>query len=171
MTVLLLLLALTLQDLGRTLAAHPAFTARFTQTLALPSGETVEEKGTVVFAWGKGLRFDYAGREKRAYVFVPDGFYSREGGADWNFQAWEADSLEMLPFTFLLDGRVPDSVGWVLAGSGGEARVISTDPPFVLTLDRRTGWPRRLVVEQADGSRNTLAFTGHKADASRELMP
>ena len=167
---LLLLLALTLHDLGRTLAAHPAFTARFEQTVVLPSGETMREKGTVAFAWGKGLRFDYAGAERKGYVFASDGFYTREGEAGWNFQAWDPASPEMLPFTFMLDGRVPESVGWTVAEAGGEVRVVSSDPAFTLTLARRTGWPRRLIIPQADGSRNTLDFTGHRAEV-RELMP
>lgn len=170
MTALLLLLALTLQDLGRTLAAHPAFTARFEQTLVLASGETLKEKGTVAFAWGRGLRFDYSGREKKSFVFVPDGVYGREGEAAWNFQAWEAASPEMLPFTFLLEGRVPEAVDWTVAEAGADVRVAAADPAFTLTLDRRTGWPRRLLVPQADGSRNTLEFSGHRAEV-RELMP
>jgi hypothetical protein len=170
MTSLLLLLVLTLQDLGRTLAAHPAFTARFAQTLVLPSGETLAEKGTVAFVWGKGLRFDYTGSGKKGYVFTPEGSYSREGQAAWNFQAWDPASPEMLPFTFMLNGRVPETVGWTVTEAGGEVRMDSVDPAFTLTLDRRTGWPRRLVLPQADGSRNTLEFSGHRAEA-RELMP
>jgi hypothetical protein len=167
---LLLLLALTLHDLGRTLAAHPAFTARFRQSVALPSGETLEEKGTVAFGWGKGLRFDYAGGAGKAFVFTPDGWYSREGAAEWNFQPWDGASPQMLPFTFLLDGRVPEGVAWTVAGAGGAVEIVSADPAFTLTLDRRTGWPRRLQVEQEDGSRNTLEFSGHRSEA-RELMP
>ena len=170
MISVLFLLTLTLQDLGRTLAAHPSFTARFGQTVALPSGETLKEKGTVVFLWGKGLRFDYVGAEPKGYVFTPDGYYAREGEGGWNFQPWDPASPEMLPFTFMLDGRVPDSVGWTVTAAGGEARVASDDPAFTLTVDRRTGWPRRLEVLQSDGSRNTLEFTGHRAEA-RELMP
>ena len=170
MTSILLLLALTLQDLGRTLAAHPGFTARFEQTVLLPSGETLKDRGTAAFAWGKGLRFDYAGAEKKGFVFTADGFYARQGEGGWNFQAWDPASPEMLPFSFMLDGRVPETVDWTVTEAGGEVRVASTDPAFTLTLDRRTGWPRSLIIPQADGSRNTLEFSGHRAE-ERELMP
>jgi len=165
MTALLLFLALSLQDTARLLADHPAFTAGFRQELATPEGETLKDEGQVRFAWGKGVRFDYQGKEKRSFVFVPDGWYSRRADGPWDFQSWEDASPQMDPFLFLLNGKVPEGTGWSVDRRDGTLVVDSASPPFSLVLDARTGWPRRLKMKQEDGSVNTLEFKGHKPGA------
>ena len=165
MTALLLLLALSLQDAVRLLADHPAFTAGFKQDLATPEGEVLKEEGTVRFAWGKGVRFDYKGKEKKSFVFVPDGWYSRMADGPWDFQSWEERSPQMDPFLFLLNGKTPENTGWTVARREGTLVIESSSPSFILILDAKNGWPRSLKVDQEDGSVNTLEFKGHKAGA------
>ena len=165
MTALFLLLVLTLQDAVRTLAAHPAFTARFTQTLTTVGGETLKDKGTIRFEWGKGLRFDYQGKDEKSFVFVPDGCYSRTGGAPWDFQPWDETASDLAPFLFLLNGKIPKAMDWTAALRGGSWVVESQNPAFSLQMDPATGWPRRLELTQADGSLNALEFSGARAGA------
>jgi hypothetical protein len=165
MTVLLLLLVLSLQDAARLLADHPAFTAGFKQELTTPEGETLKDEGTVRFAWGKGVRFEYQGKEKRSFVFVPDGWYSRTADGPWDFQPWDETSVQLEPFLFLLNGKVPEGTGWTVGRRGGEIILEAAAPAFSMALDAKTGWPRSLKVKQEDGSVNTLEFKGHKAGA------
>jgi hypothetical protein len=169
MTALLLLLALSLQDAARLLADHPVFTAGFRQELATPEGETLKDGGKVRFAWGKGVRFDYVGKERRSYVFVPDGWYSKTADGPWDFQPWEEASAQMEPFLFILNGKVPEGTGWTVARRAGTLVIDAPSPSFSLILDAKTGWPRTLKVKQEDGSVNTLEFKGHKAGAERVL--
>jgi len=165
MIALFLMLALSLQDAARALAVHPAFTARFEQTLVTSTGDTINDKGEVRFAWGKGLRFDYAGKEKKSFAFVPDGSYTRAGDGSWDFQPWDETAADLDPFLFLLNGRVPEAVTWSVGSIGGLTVIESRAPAFSLQMDPKTGWPRRLKITQDDGSVNTLEFSGHRAGA------
>jgi hypothetical protein len=165
MITLFVLMALTLQDVAKTIHDHPAFTAHFAQTLTPPAGDVLKDGGTVRFAWGKGLRFDYDNKEKRSYVFQPKGYSSRTGTGKWDFQAWNESSPELGPFLFLLNGKIPEGTGWTVAMKDGKMVVESAAPAFTLTLDPATGWPQTLSVKQQDGSVNVLEFTGIKRGA------
>jgi len=165
MITLLLLTALTLQDVAKTIHDHPAFTAHFTQTLTPPAGDVLKDGGMVRFAWGKGLRFDYDNKEKRSYVFQPKGYSSRTGNGKWEFQAWNETSAELGPFLFLLNGKIPEGTGWTVTMKEGKLVVESVSPAFTLTLDAKTCWPGSLSVKQQDGSINALVFTDLKRGA------
>ena len=161
MILFLILLSIDLEEILKGIEKNPYFVSKFLQTYYISEDNVVVEEGEIIFNFKKGIRFDYS-NEKKSYVLIEDGFYSKEGEGGWNFTPWDKTSEEYKFFILLINGKV-EEIKTIKVEKGKNEFIISSDnPSFSLILDKKNYFPLKFLLKSKDGSKNQFEFRNHK---------
>ncbi|MEJ5167496.1 MAG: hypothetical protein WHV67_10780, partial [Thermoanaerobaculia bacterium] len=134
MIFLFFLVFFSLKEIIAGIEKNPFFLSEFVQTYKSPEGNLIKEEGEITFNFKKGIRFDYKGKEKKSYVITEEGFYSREGGENWNFTPWDKESEEYKFFILLIKGEIQDESNLKIEEKGKVFIISSEKPQFNMVL-------------------------------------
>lgn len=162
MILSILLSLFALKDIFQGIEKNPYFTSEFVQIYRTPEGNTIKEEGEIIFNFKKGIRFDYKGKEKKSYLLMEEGFYSREGGENWNFNPWETESEEYKFFILLIKGEVSEEENLKIEEKRDSFVIFSEKPNFKITLDKKNYFPLNFSIKSKEGSINEFDFKKHK---------
>jgi Outer membrane lipoprotein carrier protein LolA len=154
-----------LDGLLATLRAAPAWQAHFVQRY-VPSGfkEGNRDEGEVVLVAPSSLRFDYSGKDPRA--FAVDGTVARlvdDVAGTCDAVRLDSATWDRLPLAALLDPGAARAA-FVVSREGNALRLVPRSPgPELSQLVIGAGTdhlPAEVVATDGNGNRNEFSFTG-----------
>lgn len=162
MIFLYLIILSNLNSVIQGIEKNPYFVADFIQTYEASPGNKIREEGEIIFNFKKGIKFDYKGKEKKSYILNEDGFYSKEGKEQWNFNPWDKDSEEYKFFILLIKGEMEEEENLKVEDEKDTLKISSENPDFEILMDKKNYFPLKFIIKTKENSTNQFEFKNHK---------
>lgn len=158
----LIIIFFDLNEILKGFEKNSYFVSKFVQRYEIAPNNVLEESGEIIFNFKKGIRFNYNGVEKKSFIIVEDGFYSKEGVGEWNFTQWDVESEEYKFFMLLINGKMEEKNNIIVEETKKEYIISSEKPNFKIILDKKNFYPMKFFIKLNNGSLNYFEFKNHK---------
>lgn len=162
MLLFLIFIFFDLNEILKGFEKNSYFVSKFVQRYEIAPNNVLEESGEIIFNFKKGIRFNYNGVEKKSFIIVEDGFYSKEGVGEWNFTKWDVESEEYKFFMLLIKGENQNSENLIINETKNEYVIKSKNPEFKLIINKKNYFPIEFSLKTKDRGLNQIQFMEHK---------